>query len=179
MKVGLVRHFKVDLRHHRYRWTSSHEYHQWLQAYDTADIKPNQLLLNPEDWEICYCSDLYRAEKTARLIYSGPIIVTPLLREIQLHPVLQNNFRLPFGLWDVMGRIAWYNSRPSQVETRQQTMLRVREFISLLVQNPVNTLVVSHGGFMLFLRREMERQGFKGDQFTRARNGRLYLYEKS
>jgi len=42
----------------------------------------------------------------------------------------------------------------------------------------VDTLVVSHAGVMLYLRKELLRRGFRGPSFRLAEPGRLYVLER-
>jgi hypothetical protein len=48
----------------------------------------------------------------------------------------------------------------------------------ILAPDRRNTLVVSHAGVMMFLHRELLKQGFAGPRFKVAEHGRLYLFER-
>ena len=41
-----------------------------------------------------------------------------------------------------------------------------------------DTLVVSHAGMMMYLRKELMRRGFRGPKFGVAEHARLYVYER-
>ena len=186
MKIGLVRHFPVIHPYNTRQWMTSSEYADWLNAYDVSEVRCLDLTLSPNEWGVCYSSDISRALATARSIYPGEIQVTPLLREIHVNPVFSSNLRLPFRTWDALSHLAWFISHPSQAEGRQKVMERLQAFLSDAVIPPGghvngqgNILVVSHGGLMWYLRTELLRLGFKGDSFTRAENGRLYIFERS
>jgi len=180
MKIGLVRHFEVIQPYLVRRQMNSAEFAAWLESYDTADIRVKDCDMGGVEWETCYSSDLPRAVQTARTLFSGEITITPLLREIYLSPFFETRLRLPFHLWDTGGRMAWYFSHRSQRETRDLTLGRIRDFLHLATENGAqNVLAVSHGGLMWFMRRELLRMGFRGGNFTRAENGRLYLFERS
>ena len=187
MRIGLIRHFPVLHPYTTHRWMSSREYQDWLQAYDSAGIRYKDVDLRPEDWQMCYSSDISRALATAQHIYPGEIQVTPLLREISVNPMFDLGVRLPFSTWDGLSHLAWFFSHRSQREGRNQVMERIRSFLSGalpgLVRQDVqdgqkNILVVSHGGLMWYLRSELLRLGFQGERFGRAENGRLYVFEK-
>ncbi|HVN56196.1 MAG TPA: histidine phosphatase family protein [Anaerolineaceae bacterium] len=186
MRIGLIRHFPVIHPYTTQRWMTSREYQGWLQAYDSAGIRYQQVNLRPEDWQICYSSDISRALETARHIYPGEIQVTPLLREISVNPMFDSVLRLPFSTWDALSHLAWFFSHRSQREGRDQVMERIRTFLSNALpglarqdnrNGPKNILVVSHGGLMWYLRAELLRLGFWGERFTRAEHGRLYVFE--
>ncbi len=59
MKLGLVRHFKVVTDEKTL--LSSEEFAEAMKNYDLAPVKPNELKINSDDWDICYCSTLPRA----------------------------------------------------------------------------------------------------------------------
>jgi broad specificity phosphatase PhoE len=177
LRVGLIRHFAVVQPYSTRAWVSSADYQACLTAYDTADIRLAQTNVEPRDWDRCFSSDLPRAEKTARAIFAGPVELTSLLREIPITPVWQTQRRLPFAFWEAAGRLAWYINHSSQVETRQQTLARAKAFLALAAGSG-RILVVSHGGFMWNLAAELKRQGFQGAGFTKAENGRLFVWER-
>ncbi len=186
MKIGLVRHFPVIHPYNTRQWMSTREYEDWLRAYDASEIRCLDLNLSPQDWQICYSSDISRALSTARTIYPGEIQSTPLLREINVNPIFASNLRLPFRVWDALSHLAWFFSHSSQAEGRSQVMQRLQAFLATALDHQEtgqkghkNILVVSHGGLMWYLRSELIGLGFKGDYFTRAENGRLYVFERS
>ncbi|QDR82632.1 hypothetical protein SPTER_40610 [Sporomusa termitida] len=57
MKIGLVRHFRVDCSH-KYLMTDE-EFREWVGLYDCAAIMPEGMPVNTSDWEKCYCSDFH------------------------------------------------------------------------------------------------------------------------
>lgn len=177
MKIGLVRHFKVNLTEKKS--LNSNDYSSWGLDYDEADVTPNNVITDHTQWDICYASDLKRAIITAQHIYGEDIHTTPLLREVRNDPFIQTNHMLPHGLWRVVGRIAWYQNHKSQTETRRQTLERIHAFLKQLEGKPhKNVLIVSHGFFMHVLIKELMRKGFSGPKVGLPQNGVLYVYEK-
>ena len=73
MKIGLVRHFKVDCPH-KVMMTSK-EFREWSEKYEHARILKKKVNMSGIHWDICYCSDLERAVETAKEVYSGNIYV--------------------------------------------------------------------------------------------------------
>lgn len=178
MKIGLVRHFKVNVKPGEGGLTSS-EFEQAMNKYDTAGVIPNDLKINDDDWDICYASSLPRAVKTAETIYNGEIITTGLLREVPIHPFTRKNFVLPAFFWHTAARIAWIKNRPSQPEGKLKTEERINEFLEIVnSSNCSNILIVSHGFFMGAFVRELLKRGFKGEMDMRPRNGKLYIFKK-
>ena len=106
MKIGLVRHFKVDCPH-KVMMTSK-EFREWSEKYEHARILKKKVNMSGIHWDICYCSDLERAVETAKEVYSGNIYVDKLLREVDNAPFINtDHLKLPFPIWHFCGRLAW------------------------------------------------------------------------
>lgn len=179
MRMGLVRHFKVLQEYRNFKWVSSYEFKEWQESYDTADIELGRPDAAKEKWDICFSSDLPRAVRTAEHIYKGEIIKTPLLREISVRPFSAKDIKLPFLIWTILARVAWFFSHKSQPEGRDSTKKRVKEFVSWALSfDKPKILVVSHGALMWVIRKELIKGGFKGKRFLNVPNGALYVYER-
>lgn len=177
MKIGLVRHFKVNMKPGEGVLTPA-EFEKVMNNYDSADVTPNNLKINNADWDICYSSSLPRALKTAQTIYGGEIITTDLLREVPILPFTKRNFVLPAFIWHTAARIAWFKNKPSQPEGKLQTEERINKFLETInFSNYQRILIVSHGFFMSSLFRELITRGFHGNMDVRPRNGKLYVLE--
>lgn len=176
---GLVRHFQPISTYNCNRFMTGIEFKEWVREYNTADINHGDLRLDRSEWQKCYASDLPRAIQTARMIYNGEIIETQILREIPIEPVFRTSLKIHFALWSILGRVAWLASHKSQTENRIQTQKRVDGFISqILSLEESNILIVSHGGIVWLLQKELIKHGFVGKRFTKAKNGKLYVFEK-
>ncbi|WP_066503595.1 phosphoglycerate mutase family protein [Abyssisolibacter fermentans] len=177
MKIGLIRHFKVDCTYPKLM--NSDEYNKWVNNYDIADVIENNVNLGKITWEKCFASDLYRAIKTAESVFKGEIIKTDILREVPMSAFTSKNLRLPCLIWSFVSRIAWLYSHESQKETKKETIDRINNFVQKIIKlNESNILVVSHGFFMYFLQKELIKNGFTGKRFTKVRNGTLFIFEK-
>ena len=88
-------------------------------------------------------------------------------------------FKLPILLWLFLGRIAWAISDKSQIESKLMFAERVKYILEeLILKEDNDVLIVSHGFLMMFLRKELVNRGFKGPNFKRAENGKIYVFEK-
>ncbi|TDL49207.1 histidine phosphatase family protein [Paenibacillus dendritiformis] len=179
MNIGLVRHFKVDYEPDN-RWMTSDQFNQWVERYDLSDVCVSAFLDGDLKWDVCLCSDLYRAAKTADIIYKGPVIKTAQLREIRMSWPSQSKLRLHYYVWQMIARLAWYFSQPSQEESRRESVLRARQFIDHIEETyqQSNVLIVSHGAFMKCLTQELLRRGYKGKRFVHPKNGKLYTFTR-
>lgn len=176
MKIGLVRHFKVDCPH-KVMMTSK-EFREWSEKYEHAGILKKEVNMYGIDWDICYCSDMERAVETAEEVYSGNIYVDHLLREVDNTPFIDTErVKLPFPIWHFCGRLAWFFKSNSQPEDIRGTKKRVRKFIRKIDWSKDNVLIVSHGFLIFNLIYELFRLGFVGKELKHVQNGFLYVYE--
>lgn len=177
MNIGLVRHFKVNCDTKPFM--TSYDFEEWVKQYDNSDTIENKIELGDIIWDKCVSSDLSRAVKTAKTIFSGEIIKTDLLREVLIAAIFKTNMKLPYIFWCIAGRIAWYFNHKSQIETKEVTKKRVKEFLyNIENESNANILIVCHGFFMNALQQELKRRGFSGKTIKRPQNGTLYLYKK-
>lgn len=177
MRIGLVRHFRVDLK--RDRFMTAEEYDKYTYNYDLAPVLPNELVVD-KYWDKCYCSSLPRAITTAKTIYHGEIIVTDKLVEIPAAAALKLNIRLPYHFWAVMARFAWIRNHLSQPEGRIKTLKRLNEIIDTILkenESKSNILIVSHAGVLYEVKKILREKGFKGKGFLKAKNGKLYIFD--
>lgn len=181
MKIGLIRHFKVN--YHKKLFMTSKEFKEWEKNYNTSEVIIKDVNLRGIRWDKCYCSTLIRAIKTARYVYKGEIAQSDLIRETIIDPVFITNKKLPYWFWAVGGRFAWYFNHKSQEENKNTTIDKAEKFVELLLDeakrdDKENILIVTHGFFMYSLQKELKKRGFIGKLITSPKNGVLYLYEK-
>ncbi|MCA1322201.1 histidine phosphatase family protein [Bacillus tianshenii] len=177
MKVGLIRHFKVTRGYPDNRVTAE-ELLKWVEEYDASEVEENDLDLKNIDWKRCYSSDLPRAVKTAEKAFKGDITLLKELREITVAPIFPPNRRLPLKLHLLSIRMAWLFNHKSQPVSKRELQTRISYTLDKILSSKENTLIVSHGGVMMLLRKELLRRGFRGPEFKIANNGELYLFEK-
>jgi broad specificity phosphatase PhoE len=175
MKIGLVRHFRVNIKKNRFM--TSTEYNEYMKKYDISDVIPNEVVIDKE-WDKCYCSSMSRAITTAKTVYHGEIIITDKLVEIPSAAWRNTNIKLPYDLWAVLSRIAWFRNHISQPEGRRVTLKRASEILDdILQEKNKNILIVSHAGTLYEIQKMLINRGFRGNYFLKARNGKLYTFE--
>ena len=176
MRIGLVRHFKVNCPHKN--MMTSEEFREWSEKYERAGVIKNKVNMYGIDWDVCYSSDFKRAVTTAKEVYSGNIYVDKLLREVDNAPFIHTEkLRLPFPIWHICGRLAWFFRSKSQPEDIRGTRTRIHRFFYHLDWSKDNVLIVSHGFLIFNLIYELFRLGFMGKEVHRVKNGLLYIYE--
>ncbi len=178
MQIGLVRHFKVDYPPQKFIMNSD-DFRRSMDLYDSSAVIIKKSGINPGDWDVCYSSTMPRAITTAREVYSGQIIETDDIREVQMYPYFETGMKFPSLFWRVLARIGWYKSHPSQAESLKSTNERIDAFYrSIVAEGEKNILVVTHGFFMRLLAERLIKEGFKGKYDPIPRNGALYIFKK-
>jgi broad specificity phosphatase PhoE len=180
MKIGLVRHFKVAHQPMSGR-ISGEQFNAWVEEYNQSNIESGVFSNSELNWEMCFSSDLPRAIHTATQLYTGDIIYTKQLREIEIVANSQTGIKLHHSIWLALGRIGWYMGHSSQPERRGSTLLRTQAVIERLERDfgSSNVLLVTHGAFMKVLAQQLAQRGYIGKRIFYPRNGELYLYEKN
>jgi broad specificity phosphatase PhoE len=177
MRIGLIRHFRVDLKKNRFM--SAEEYDKYSLNYDKAGVIENEIVID-ELWDKCYCSSLPRAVYTAKTAYHGEIIITDKLVEIPSKALIKITAKLPYNLWAFINRIGWARNHSLHPEGKTATLKRINEALDIVLSQPEkNILIVSHAGTMFEIQKILRQKGFKGKWFLKARNGKLYEFIKS
>ncbi len=175
MKIGLVRHFKVNQKINK-TFLLPEEFNKAIEEYDACPVIPNGLKINSSKWDICYCSTLPRAITTAEAIYDKEIIKTNLIVEVPISSFTKKNIKLPALAWQLGARIAWYNSHYSQTEDIFATRKRIEKFYNLISNSGhENILVVAHGYFLKALEVELKKKEFIGNVELNIKNAKLYI----
>lgn len=177
MRIGLIRHFKVEEGLPK-GWRTAMELHEWRGRYDLAQVIPSTLDVGANGWSQCISSDMERAVATAKAAFTGTIEFTPLLREAEFAPFQTGALRLPTWLWRHIYRLAWMSGHSSQRMFRDEFRSRVMAVADRLEALKENVLVVSHAGMMIYLTKELALRGFIGPKLRMPENARLYVYEK-
>lgn len=177
MRIGLLRHFKVSCPHKELM--TSKEFREWSAKYEGAKVIKKNVDMYGIKWDICYVSDLPRAIATAKEVYSGNLKIDKLLREVDNAPFIHTErIRLPFEVWHICGRLAWFFRSKSQPETIEGTRRRIKKFLDRIDWSKESILIVFHGFMLYNLQKELRRRGFQGDKLRVVKNGVLYEYAR-
>jgi Fructose-2,6-bisphosphatase len=175
MRIGLLRHFKVNCPHKK--MMTSKEFREWSEKYEVSKVIKKKVEMYGIEWDVCYASDLPRAVTTAQEVYSGNLMLDKLLREVDNAPFIHTErFKLPFEVWHICGRLAWYFKSKSQPENRIETQKRINQFLDRIDWSQENILIVFHGFMLYNFQKELRRRGFKGAKLKLVKNGVLYEY---
>ncbi len=176
MKIGLVRHFKVNHPLPEKKLLSKQQVIDWFAGYDrTEDLGYKAVDLGDHQWKRCYSSTMTRAIHTAGHIYQGKITQIPELCELDILHRLSGRFRLPLLVWAVIVRIKSF-SKNSDTDSFNAGITKFLD--GLVTSGQTDTLIVSHWFVMRVLRKELLRRGFSGKRFKSGEYGTLYVFEK-
>lgn len=176
MKIGLVRHFKVDTDYPEN--VDLLAYNSWVKIYDQLDVIENPVDLRGESFDTCYTSNLKRAYTTAETIYSGDITRTDSIKEVDLSFVEEVGGKRSVVEWGRMSTENWKENNGISREKIEDSETRVVEFLDRILEEDKNILIVAHELIITVLYRELLERGFAGESALGAENGRLYLLEK-
>jgi broad specificity phosphatase PhoE len=180
MIIDLMRHFPVDFNFSK--WSDSETFNQDMNSYNNAPVCPMKHRTHNQQWDTCFSSTMKRAVDTAKLIFNRDHIQTDQLREVPLVAGFKIPVKIPVFLWAVIGRLQWLFNSKHQPETRKQSSQRAHSIVSytcLKAERNHKFLFVTHGFFMLCIRSELLRFGFRGPRLFHVKNGRLYRFEKN
>ena len=114
------------------------------------------------EWDICYVSDLPRAISTAKEVYSGNLMIDKLLREVDNAPFIHTErIKLPFCVWHICGRLAWYFKSKSQPETIVDTRKRIKNFFKPYRLVKENILIVFMAFYFIIFKKSCEREALR------------------
>ena len=177
MKIGLVRHFKVNHPFPGRSWLPKSDVIKWFEEYDnTEDIQYKDVDLHGADWKRCYSSKMIRAVNTASHIYRGEIVKVTELRELNILHRLSNKVKLPFLVWGLIVRIKSFSSNNDTNEFKNNIMAFVDKLIAS--NDGGDILIVSHWFVMRVIRKVLLDRGFAGNNFKSNEYGTLYVYER-
>ncbi len=174
MKIILVRHYKVDIKHKH--WLNSKEYSDYCNNYNVSPIIDQEPPVLPE-YKL-YSSYMQRAKQTAKLITGRQAEELKGVYEVSFNGFLKSNIKLPFWLWELLARIQWYTNNPKQKEIIKMTRARLDKASNFLIKEDTDCIVVMHSIAMKVLSRILLAKGFKGKKINYVKNGAAVLFEK-
>ncbi len=178
MKAVIIRHAEVD-----FKWSrrcSSNVFDSDCSGYDSAMIKGESYRVPMIGYQRIYISELSRSRDTAKILFPDrDYLVTALINEVPLRSSFDTKKKMPLWLWNSSGRLQWFMNSARQIEGRNKTRERARQFVTMISNEDTDCAVVTHGFFMHILLREIKKAGFKTNKSSAAyRNGEYVIAEK-
>src|SRR6187549_86649 len=157
MRIGLIRHFKVNHPFPVKRWLSKAEVIKWFEEYDnTLNIEYKKVDLGNINWIRCYSSNMVRAVNTANHIYDGEITEIAELSELNILHRLSDRIKLPFLVWGIVVRIKSFSLNEDVNEFKKRIIAFIEKTIA---NNEGDILIVSHWFVMRVIQKELVKRG--------------------
>lgn len=178
MKIHLLRHLKVD-----FNWGNYYDSVGFDEARRTYNQNPIIISLPVDisnlDFETVYMSELTRTQETFDSLKLDTIpIKTALLNEVRVRSYKDTKKQLPTALWKIRGILQWYTGNKRQIETRKDTIIRIKAFVELIEKDNKNKLIIGHGFFFSQLVSYLRKNGYKGRNKRIFKNGDVLTLEK-
>jgi broad specificity phosphatase PhoE len=176
MRIILIRHFEVDFKWKF--WYNSDEYDHDRTGYNTAAVVKTKLDFKSVDRLIT--STMGRTLETSLHIFGRePDLSVDVLCEVPIKAFVKTKLRLPKIIWDIIGRIQWRLNLGSQPESYAQSKERVYGFLTTLLEEGKDVVIVCHGWIMKIMIARLRTLGFKGPRPIYIRNGLPYEFKRN
>jgi len=186
-RVALVRHGRSS--HVHAGWINASGFRAWREAYEAAGIRederaPAHLEQLVNDVGLMLSSDAARAVASVRLLAPGrEIVVSPLLRELDLEGPALGGLRLPLAAWAVAvgGRALLLSLRgqfPSAAEAARVN--DAAAWLEELAAHHSLIVAVTHASFRRQLSTRLVQTGWQAEPGRRSlRHWSAWLFRRS
>lgn len=154
-------------------WIDVHGFHRWREAYEAAgildsEVPPPEIRERAGRAGVIVCSDAQRAIDSARRLADDremrTVVISPLLRELELSPPALRAVRLPLAGWALTFGISWlFRGITTWPHASEAELVRVREaaeWLAGLAREHRAVAVVTHASFRSVLTRTLLAQGW-------------------
>jgi broad specificity phosphatase PhoE len=142
---------------------NTEQFRRWREAYEAAgiaadEIPPPELCTTALNADVLIASDAPRAIASANLLAPGrEVVISPLLRELELSPPDLGRLRLPLFGWALMiGVSALFRRPPVPAEEVQRTRAAAN-WLSEMAEERGTVLVVTHASVRRLVAWELGR----------------------
>jgi broad specificity phosphatase PhoE len=167
-RIHLVRHGRSA--HVHAGWIDLAGFHRWRESYEAAAIAegewPPDSLKALAANAVVVASDAPRAIASARLLRED-VLVSPLLRELELHPPNLRGVKLPLALWALTFAVKWL-FRGSHATPEEEA--RAREAAAWLEGLDGPVVAVTHQTFRSLLAKALIARGWRSDKRPRSQH---------
>ena len=178
MKAVVIRHAEVDFCWNRR--STSDGFDADCSGYDSAPVKEIKYEIPQFGYQRIYISELSRSRSTAEVLFpEGSYTESGLINEVPLRSAFDTEKKMLLWFWNILGRFQWFMNNKRQLEGRDQTRERARQFVAMITNGNMDCAVVTHGFFMHTLLRELKKAGFRISRSSAAyKNGEYVVAER-
>ncbi len=166
-RIYLVRHGRSA--HVHAGWVDLAGFRRWRESYEAAAIvegetPPASLTEIAATAAVVVASDAPRAIASAKLLRED-VLVSPLLRELELSPPNLRGVKLPLALWALSFGVKWLFRR-SHATPEEETRARAAAAWLAELDGPV--VAVTHATFRSLLAKTLVAQGWRSETPRRS-----------
>jgi broad specificity phosphatase PhoE len=174
-RLALIRHGRSS--HVHSGWMTAAGFRAWRSAYEAAGIRndecvPSAVQQLVRRGGVVLCSDAPRAVASARLLAPAEdLVVSPLLRELELEGPDLGRFRLPLVAWAVAVGLRALLSMIRRRYPSPAEASRLEEAASLIDQLAMqhrDTVIVTHASFRRLLWKRLMKAGWHDESLERS-----------
>ncbi|HET8774262.1 MAG TPA: hypothetical protein VFP80_10740 [Thermoanaerobaculia bacterium] len=168
-RIYLVRHGRSA--HVHAGWVDLAGFHRWRESYEAAAIAegetpPAALQEIAATAGVVAASDAPRAIASAKLLRED-VVVSPLLRELELHPPRLRGVKLPLALWALSFGVQWLFRGTHATPDEEARAREAAEWLEQRAQDgPV--VAVTHHSFRALLAKALVSRGWQSGKPRRG-----------
>jgi broad specificity phosphatase PhoE len=182
MHIVLARHGKP--KPHHWAWITPLQMKEWIAAYDQADILiegvPSDTMEAAASSGIVVSSTLPRCVQSANYLGRGnPLVIEEMFCEAAL-PYLHWRFpKLPFSIWGIIFRLAWFYGFSSNAESfaqaNERACIAAQRLVQLAKEND-SVFLVGHGIMTMLIAKHLLTMGWVGSKRPVNKYWQLSIY---
>lgn len=177
-RIHLVRHGRSA--HVHAGWVDLDGFRRWRELYEAAAIlegerPPDGLTVLAAD-AVVVASDAPRAIASAKLLREE-VVVSPLLRELELSPPNLRGVKLPLGVWALTFGVKWLIHRTHATPEEEARARDAGAWLEGLAGNG-DVVAVTHATFRSLLARALIARGWRSDKPPRSRHWSAWTLTK-
>ena len=172
--IHLVRHGHSALVHDG-RWMRADGVPRYEAAYNAVGIRPDSqppaaLLEMARRATVLAASDMVRAiESARRLAADRDLVVSPLLRELELEPPQWIPASLPIEVWDTFSFWQWtYRLLLNRDHALVRRARAAADWLAGQVGREGSVVTVTHGGFRRIIAVQLMQRGWRAERASRG-----------
>lgn len=176
-RIHLVRHGRSA--HVHAGWVDLDGFHRWRESYEAAAIladetAPAAVVELAKSARVIAASNTPRAIASAKLLREEDIVLSPLLRELDLKPLNLRGIKLPLALWALTFAIRRTLATPSEEARARDAAVMVEE-----LAHEGDVVVVTHHTFRSLLAKTLMGRGWESGKKPGPRHWSVWTLERS
>ncbi len=180
-RILLVRHGRSA--HVHAGWIDLAGFHRWRESYEAAAIAagetaPPALVDLAATAGAIVASDAPRAIASAKLLRDD-VLVSPLLRELDLHPPNLRGVKLPLALWALSFGAQWLIRHSHATPAEEERAGEASTWLADLARERETVLAITHATFRSVLAKQLVASGWTSEPPRRAHHWSVWAFVRA